>query len=241
MAVDVSRIRALCFDVDGTLRDTDDQYVDQLVRWLGPLRYLFDRHDAHPFARRVVMAAESPATMLYSLPDRLGIDNHLTSIVDWFYRLGFTRRPDTFWVVLNVCEVLKTLAVHYPMAVISARDERTTLAFLRQFEILSLFQCVATAHTCSHTKPYPDPVIWAAGRMGVPVRSCLMVGDSTVDIRAGRSAGAQTAGVLCGFGQELELRNAGADQILSSPVDLPALLLPDRNMTDPSLPLASRF
>ena len=36
-----------------------------------------------------------------------------------------------------------------------------------------------------------------------------MIGDTTVDIRAGRSAGAQTVGVLCGFGEENELRRIG--------------------------------
>ena len=44
--------------------------------------------------------------------------------------------------------------------------------------------------------------------------ACLMVGDTTVDIRMGRAAGAQTVGVLCGFGDERELSRAGADDIL---------------------------
>jgi phosphoglycolate phosphatase-like HAD superfamily hydrolase len=43
-----------------------------------------------------------------------------------------------------------------------------------------------------------------------------MIGDTTVDIRAGRSAGAQTVGVLCGFGDEKELKDMGADLILSN-------------------------
>jgi N-acetyl-D-muramate 6-phosphate phosphatase len=56
----------------------------------------------------------------------------------------------------------------------------------------------------------------------------LMVGDTTVDIHAGRSAGAQTAGVLCGFGEEKELRGAGADHILSTTADLRSLLATQR-------------
>ncbi len=51
-----------------------------------------------------------------------------------------------------------------------------------------------------------------------------MVGDTVVDIRAGKAAGAQTVGVLCGFGEEDELRKAGADMILHSPVDLLSIL-----------------
>ena len=224
MTLEISRIRALCFDVDGTLRDTDDQYVDQLAHWLIPLSILFAGRDVRPFARRVIMATESPATMLYSLPDRLGIDNHLSALVDFFYRQGQPRPIGKFPVVLNALETLKMLAIHYPMAVISARNERTTLAFLAQSEMLPLFQYIATAHTCRHTKPYPDQVIWAAQKMGVPADACLVIGDTTVDIRAGKSAGAQTVGVLCGFGQEVELRNAGADEIIASPAELPALL-----------------
>jgi phosphoglycolate phosphatase-like HAD superfamily hydrolase len=56
--------------------------------------------------------------------------------------------------------------------------------------------------------------------------NCLMVGDTTVDIRAGKAAGTQTVGVLCGFGQEAELRRAGADLIIASTAVLPQLLFP---------------
>jgi phosphoglycolate phosphatase len=56
----------------------------------------------------------------------------------------------------------------------------------------------------------------AAEKMGVKPHECLMIGDTTVDIRAGTSAGAQTVGVLCGFGEEKELKDMGADLILSN-------------------------
>ena len=51
-----------------------------------------------------------------------------------------------------------------------------------------------------------------------------MVGDTTVDMRAARAAGTQGIGVLCGFGEEAELRRAGADFILPSTADLTAVL-----------------
>ena len=110
MPLDLTRIRALCFDVDGTLRDTDDQYVDQLVRWMRPLRFMFRARDVHGFARRTVMALESPGTLLFSLPDRLGVDNHLAALVEFMYRHGMTRRPDVFWIVLIVFEAVEQLS-----------------------------------------------------------------------------------------------------------------------------------
>jgi phosphoglycolate phosphatase len=63
--------------------------------------------------------------------------------------------------------------------------------------------------------------------MDVPADSCLMVGDTTVDIRAGRKAGAQTVGVLCGFGEEAELRRCGADMILAATPELVQVLEPE--------------
>jgi phosphoglycolate phosphatase len=52
-----------------------------------------------------------------------------------------------------------------------------------------------------------------------------MVGDTTIDIRAARAAGAQSAAVLSGFGERRELERAGADVVLESVADLPGLLL----------------
>jgi phosphoglycolate phosphatase len=65
----------------------------------------------------------------------------------------------------------------------------------------------------------------AAYQMKVEPHECLMIGDTTVDMRAGKSAGAQTAGVLCGFGEEPELRKMGADLILKTTSELADVLL----------------
>lgn len=120
--------------------------------------------------------------------------------------------------------MLAGLKERYPLAVVSARGEKDTLAFLDQFNLRGHFQAIATAHTCPHTKPFPHPVLWAAEQMGVAASDCLMVGDTVVDIRAGKAAGAQTIGVLCGFGREAELRRAGADLILETTAQLEEIL-----------------
>ena len=64
--------------------------------------------------------------------------------------------------------------------------------------------------------------------MGVPPSACLMIGDTTVDMRAGVAAGAQTLGVLCGFGEEEELIRNGANAILSTTADLVTVLMGDK-------------
>ncbi len=228
MPLDLSRIHALCFDVDGTLSDTDDQMTFHLARRLALLRWLFPARDPNPFARRCVMALESPGNFVYGLLDWLGLDEHLESqkknLSNLLARRGWGLRSPTFWLIPQARQTLERLHGVYPMAVVSARDPQGTQAFLNQFQLHPFFLAVAHAQTCRHTKPFPDPIQWAAREMGVAPEDCLMIGDTSVDIRAGKAAGAQTVGVLCGFGHEFELRRAGADLILPSTSDLVTIL-----------------
>jgi HAD superfamily hydrolase (TIGR01549 family) len=227
MPLDLSRVRALCFDVDGTLRDTDDQIVSRLAKLINPIRFLFPQRDPHRFARRTVMALEDPGTFLYGLPDRLDIDQYLAQFLGAFQRFRRDGK-EAYLLVKGVREMLEILHLHYPMAIVSARGQRSTLAFLEHFGLTPFFQTTVTAQTCRHTKPYPDPILKAAEGMGVPPSACLMIGDTTVDMRAGVAAGAQTLGVLCGFGEEEELIRNGANAILSTTADLVTVLMGDK-------------
>ena len=219
MSLNVSQIRAIFFDVDGTLSDTDDVMVAQLSQPLRSLNFLFPKRDVTQVARRIVMAAETPVNFLIGIPDILGMDDELVAFADWMARKSHNK-PKKFLMIPGVKEMLEVLSKRFPMAVVSARDERTTLIFLEQFGLTQYFKCIATAQTCEHTKPFPDPLLWAAKEMGVDPEDCLMVGDTTVDIRAGKAAGAKTIGVLCGFGDVNELQRRRADMILATTTEL---------------------
>ena len=215
MPLDIPRIQALCFDVDGTLNDTDDQFIDQAVPYFKALRFLLPNRDYLRAARRFVMWAEAPGNYLIGLPDRFGFDDELARLASWINQQhkGAIRH---FRPIPGIQEMITTLYERYPLCVVSAREEATTRDFLQQVGIEKYFVCVAGSLTVEHTKPYPDPILWAARQMGVSPFNCLMIGDTSVDMRAGKAAGAQTVGVLCGFGEEPELRRYGADEIISS-------------------------
>lgn len=224
MSLDINRIQALCFDVDGTLSDTDDQYVLKFEKLFKPISFLFKDRDAHRAARRFVMWSETPANMIFGLPDVLGLDDELASLSDWLTR----QKPPPlkhFILIPGVKEMLTALHGRFPMAVVTARNEEGTMQFLEQYDLIPFFDVIVTALTAEHSKPYPDPVLHAAKAMNTPVKNCLMIGDTTVDIRAGKAAGAQTVGVLCGFGEEKELRQRGADIILETTTKLTEILL----------------
>ena len=220
MSFDAARVRALFFDVDGTLADTDDAYIQRATRLMGPLRLLFPRHDPTAFLRWGVMAAETPMNFLMGLPDRLGLDEKLVRFEDWFSDVRGHPRPTRYVPMAGMQALLADLSARYPLALITARSRRPTLAFVNQFGLGSVFKLVVSAQTAPHTKPYPDPVLLAAKTLGLPPENCVMVGDTTVDILAGKRAGAQAIGVLCGFGERAELEQCGADLILEQTADL---------------------
>jgi len=221
MSLDLPRIKALCFDVDGTLSDTDNLYTQKIILFFP--RFLFK--DPARAARRFIMWIEAPGNALLGLADTLGIDDEMVAIIHW---LSLRRRysPKKILLVPGVDEMLRHLRGRYPMAVVSARDEDGTMAFLEQFDLVKYFDVIVSGLSAKHTKPYPDPILLAARKMGVAPENCLMIGDTTVDIRAGKSAGAQTVGVLCGFGEEPELLKMGADLILEDTTKLIEILKP---------------
>ncbi len=224
MGLDLNRIQGLCFDVDGTLSDTDDAWVSRFTNLMAPVNFLSPHGDHQRLGRWLVMALESPGNVLYETFDRLNLDDEIALVFNQVTRSRLGRKPKLFWMVKGVFEMLAAMHSRFPMTVVSARDELTTNLILNQFNITRLFKSVVTSQTCRYTKPFPDPVIKAAADMGLHPEQCLMIGDTTVDIRAGKAAGAQTVGVLCGFGTERELRRAGADLILESTAQLTEIL-----------------
>lgn len=224
MALDITRIQALCFDVDGTLRDTDDQYVARFLPWIRPFRWLLPGQDAQRAARRLVMWLEGPGNFFFGIPDRFGWDDELAGLGKKLSFFSQNHKPHNYLLVPGVDECLQFLSQQYPLAVVTARGETGTLTFLEHYHIGQYFKKIASAQTAPRTKPYPDPILWVAKQLGISASSCLMIGDTVVDIKAGRAAGAQTVGVLSGFGEETELRNSGADLILPSVADLPSIL-----------------
>ena len=223
MPFDAARVKAICFDVDGTLSDTDDLWVAQIENRLCVLKLFLSDKERHQLARWIVMASETPSNAIYHWLDTLSLDDNIARLYERMVQRR-KNRTKVFWLMNKARETLDDLAVRFPLSVVSARDELTTRSFLEQFNLGSFFQAVATSQTCLHTKPYPHPILWAAEQMQVTPENCLMIGDTTVDILAGKAAGAQTIGLLCGFGTEHELRRAGTDLVLKELSELREIL-----------------
>lgn len=208
-------IDAVLFDIDGTLIDTD--YTD-MSKWGKRIARLFRKPEqALSAARRMVMAAESPINSLFSVLDRVGLDNLAVRLM---IAVGSSHSLADIPVITGVPELLGGLAGRYKLGTISTRSVKEQETLLGRLDLREHFDVLVGRDTTWRIKPHPEPVLHAARTLGFEPGRCLMVGDTTVDVLAGRRAGAWTCGVLCGYGERAELERAGADVIIEETAEL---------------------
>ena len=223
--IDKTQIKAIIFDVDGTLRDTDDEMIRSIELLLLRFEYFISSNKAKTMSRRFVMNMENPAQKVLYYADKWGWDSFIHRSVLFLRRLFKPlKKNKNYLPIEGIQGMIPVLAKHYTLAVASAGDSETVVNFLENAGIRRYFTCIATALTCPHTKPFADPLIWAANQMGVLPENCLMVGDTTVDMLAGKNARTQTLGVLCGFGEMAELEALKPDLIVETTSELMQVL-----------------
>jgi phosphoglycolate phosphatase-like HAD superfamily hydrolase len=218
--IDKDKVEAILFDLDGTLMDTDDQAVEKLERRLERLHW----PHPHRIARRLIMASETPGNMLMTVVDVLGLDAPLMGFTNRLRRWrGLHTRAD-FRIVAGAEEMLAALKGRYRLAVVTTRGLDEAQAFVDQHNLHTIFELLVTRESTWRLKPHPAPIRHAAQVLGVPVERCAMVGDTTVDVKSARRAGAWAVATLCGFGERAELERAGAHVILEHTAHLSSLL-----------------
>ena len=93
--------------------------------------------------------------------------------------------------------------------------------------VAPLLEVIVTADDVRHKKPSAEPLVQCSQKLGVPLKKCVYVGDTRVDIRAGKAAGMKTVGVLTGFDDYGALKNEMPDAIINSIAQLKkALVIP---------------
>lgn len=91
---------------------------------------------------------------------------------------------------------------------------------LKKKGIDGLIEVVITIEDAPNVKPAPDPLIECARRLGVAKEKSVYIGDSHIDIRAGKAAGMMTVGVLTGIDSYAILEKEDPDMIVESVLNL---------------------
>jgi len=120
MALDVARIKAIIFDIDGTLSDSDDQMVNQVERLVKPFTFFISGKARMACARWLVMAVESPGNFIYSMADRFDLDSLFIRVLDHRSR-NRKNKLRRYRMIPGVNDMLTSLSQRFPLAVASAR------------------------------------------------------------------------------------------------------------------------
>src|SRR5437867_3808279 len=102
-------VKAVLFDLDGTLIDTDDTLIARWERRLSRLTWLFPNHDPRPFLRRALTRAERPGNSFVSVLDRLYLDELFDELGQRLYRVRGLATPKTVAPILGADAMLTTL------------------------------------------------------------------------------------------------------------------------------------
>lgn len=105
-------------------------------------------------------------------------------------------------------------------AVVSNKPERFSRRILEGLGIGNRFRIILGGDSTPKRKPDPQSLHVAMDFCKVSPADTAIIGDSPVDIQAGKAAGVTTCGVTGGFRPKQELEAAGCDLILPSLLEL---------------------
>lgn len=212
-------IDAVLFDLDGTLMETDDHAVARLSVILARLR--MSRPEIK--ARWVVMNAETPVNGLITLADRLGVDQLIAKVMGRNSSgKMISKKPHP--IMEGAGEMLALLKPDFLLGLVTTNSQTEAEAFLAENNLSGMFDVVVSRFTTRRLKPHPEPILYAIHKLGLSPERCLMVGDTTPDMKAAIAAGVIPIGVQCGFGTRDELLKAGAHVVLNHTREVSRLL-----------------
>lgn len=207
-----NRIKAVIFDMDGVLIDSEMLYLEDLLKFVrtkNPEVTLEDLVSVVGMTDRdtweVVERAVNNGQDWTSIREDYRKQRQIYETID--YRSIF--RDEARGLILN----LKKMG--YRLAVASSTKLPLVTRVLTENEIIGYFDQVVSGNMFRRSKPDPEIYCYTAEKLGVDTSECLVVEDSTVGITAASRAGMKIAAVIddrFGFDRSLadfEIENLG--------------------------------
>ena len=212
------RVEGIFLDLDGTIVDSKEAY-----------------NEAAKIAFKAIGQRMTDAKIVTEIPKRLELKLSINDLLkgsdarrflDVYLKTYYQVTAAKAKPLPRISETLKKLSKKAKLALITMRyvPKEKVCEELRKFDLAKYFNYVITALDTDDPKPSPEALIKCAEQLDIQICKCVVVGDSITDIRAGKSAGAKTVGVLSGIFSHSELEKEKPDLILKSVNQLPDFL-----------------
>jgi phosphoglycolate phosphatase len=217
----VSNIRAVLFDLDGTLLDTLEDIgrsANQVLEALG--------FPAHPIDAYREFIGEGVATLFQrALPPGSDEPDLVASCVERFrdiYGRGWNIATRPYPEIPELLDALSRRSLG--LAVLSNKPDVFTRQCVSEYLARWPFGVVFGQREGVPRKPDPAGAFEVADRLGVSPAEIAYLGDSSIDMNTARRAGMLAIGASWGFRSEEELRSSGAAEVIARPFELLDLL-----------------
>ena len=196
---------ALLFDLDGTLVDGAAAIHDAFEHAL--------RERGHPPVPRALVAGRIGMPLRLMFRDLCQADDRESAALVRAYRERFEQQAPR--LVAPTPGALDAVdAFDVPRAIVTTKAVDPALTVLRALGIEDRFQAVVGVDTVRRPKPDPEGARVALARLGLGATRAVFVGDTIMDVLAGKGAGTRTVAVLNGHGDAGELEAARPDALI---------------------------
>lgn len=209
------KLKAVIFDADGTLFDTFTMIYDSYVH-VADTHHLPRPTEA---ALKALLGRPIREILLGLFP---GTDvEQLFKTSDDYVSQNFLKSK----VHEGMLELLDELVAQGLKLAILTSGATRIHSVLQHHGVAEHFTSVVHSERISKHKPNPEGFLLASTECDCQPATMVMVGDMSVDIEVGQRANClATVGITHGFGSRESLEEAGADYLIDSLVELPALL-----------------
>ena len=212
-----SSVRAVIFDLDGTLIDSQ---LDLVLAVNAMLEHMGREPHVH---EKICSFIGNGAPMLVQRALGEGVtEADVAKGLAYFLEYYRAHMLDNTDVYPGVREALVQLQ-QYPMAVLTNKPVHFSRAIIEGLNLSRYFRYVYGGNSFETKKPDPQGAQILLRELQAAPHEAMMVGDSDVDIKTARNAGMHACGVTYGFGAE-SLRAHPPDIMLDTLSDLPAHL-----------------
>jgi 2-phosphoglycolate phosphatase len=213
------QVGAVIFDLDGTILDTKEILFNVVETAL-------ESADLPKVPREALVEAASEGDFDWNrvLPDdsemrKEDLLSHMRVVISEIYPHLLEEKAA---LVPGAAGLLKVLSgTGTKIGLVTSTPKRymdIKLRALRRAGIENFFDVILSADDVERKKPAPEPLLECARRLGIAPAECVYVGDMRLDIKAGKSAGMKTIGVLSGFDDYTRLEVEDPDMILDTVV-----------------------
>lgn len=186
----LNRIKAILFDLDGTL-------VDSMWIWKQiDIDYLGSRGITLPETLQSEIEGMSFTETAHYFKKRFSLPDSIDSIKEAWNRLAMEKYEKEVPLKPGVSELLAWCKKNdIRLGIATSNSHELVEAVLRAHAILPFFSCIVTGCDVGKGKPAPDIYLEAARRLQTAPEDCLVFEDILPGIQAGKAAGMRVCAV----------------------------------------------